>query len=868
MNSQRKLLSLLRKVSLAIGEAETSEIAFQQVLTHICEFMEWPLGHVYVWSDSAQSLVSSGIWYVAEGYHFKPFRELSERTRFEPGQGTVGRVIASGKPVNVLDVRSDAGFVRQLPVDEGGIRAYFSFPVMVGDQVQAVIEFFSPESGAPDADMTLIISHAGALLGLAVQKEEVVAHLRQSEARLAEAQHTAHIAHWEWDIAKDAVNWSSELYRIFGVKPDAFAASYEAFLSYVHPDDLAFVKEKVGQAVSTGQSFNYFHRIVRPDGVVRVIHARGRPLYDDARKIIKLYGTAQDMTELRETELELAQRVRQLSTLIEIGQTVAGTLDLEQIYDRVFSLLKPLVGAQTLLLLLHEDDALRIAAVDQDATADDHGKQFLASSGIIGEAWRSKQTLHVWGDECAEQSSADLREVTGYQPQAIITAPLCVHDECLGVLAAVHEAADAFDDADMRLIEASALWTAIAIDNARQYAQLRRRLHETDAIVAISNAMVETLELDEVLQLIVQSVKDIVTHADWTTIHLLHPQRERLELAASAGLDIKAADYTLGLNEGIAGQVMVRGETINIADVQEDPRRVPIDHSTQARSLLVAPVESRHRRLGTISVQCATPSAFSEEDERLLKILGIQAGIAIDNARLYDEQRRAKVRAELQSKRIRRMARRVVEAQEQERARISRELHDEAGQALTALQIGLELTRAQLPDELEGEKAGLQELVDLADETLSNLRRISHNLRPPGLDAYGLHAALAGLCEDFSKHTSLAISYEGKDIAGLAPLVALSLYRFAQESLTNAAKHAGAGEVEVKLDQTSDTIILMVKDNGEGFEPPDWDADLPPEGTGLIGMLERLEMVDGRLEISSAPGRGTELTAVVPYGNN
>jgi PAS domain S-box-containing protein len=862
---EQKLLSLLQNISLSAIEATTSDYAFRQILAHICEYMNWPLGHVYIWSDGNQALVSSGIWYMSDADSFKAFRALSEETSFLPGVGTVGRVIAEGKAVTVLDVREDTGFVRQLPVEKGGIRTYFAFPVVTGNQVSAVIEFFSPHAGAPDAEMTSVIYHAGALLGMAIERERALKNLQKREAQLHEAQRMAHIAHWEWDVARDGVTWSEEMYNIFSLQKGAFVGSFEGFLRHVHPDDVSLVQKKVHNAHQDGKSFDYFHRIVRPDGRVRMIHARGRPIFNKNGEVIGLYGINQDITELKEAELQLAEHVDQLKALMEIGQTVAGTLDLNTIYERVLDLLRPLIGAGVVVLLVYKEDSLEIVAHEQEWQLDMVGTRVPLEGSISGDAWLYRKSLHLQGEACAHRASPVLNKAAGdYRPHAILATPICAHDDCVGVLSAAHEEADAFDQQDLRLLETVGLWTAIAIRNARQYEKLRRRLNETDAIMAVSNAMVEALDLDPVLQLIVDSVKQIITHADWTAIHLLRPDGKGLELAASAGLPIGAEEYTLRPGEGIAGQVMNSGQTINIADMQADPRRLPVDQSMQARSLLVSLVENRHRRVGTISVQCATPSAFTTDDERLLKILGIQAGIALDNARLYAMQRGARERAEQQGVRIRQMARRVVQAQEEERARISRELHDEAGQSLTALKIGLELARAQLPKELAETGASLLELIQVTDETLSNLRHISHNLRPPGLDAYGLDAALRGLCEDFSKHTAITVTYEGLEISALKPVTSLALYRFVQEAITNVAKHAQAESVQVKMEVTSDTIKLIVKDDGQGFVPPDWEANNVPQGTGLIGMLERIEMVDGFLEIVSAEGAGTRLTAIVP----
>ena len=196
-----------------------------------------------------------------------------------------------------------------------------------------------------------------------------------------------------------------------------------------------------------------------------------------------------------------------------------------------------------------------------------------------------------------------------------------------------------------------------------------------------------------------------------------------------------------------------------------------------------------------------------------------------------------------------------------ERTRIARELHDESGQSLTALKISLELIRAQLPDEMHEIKENLSDVLSLADKTMSNLRLLSHNLRPPGLDSYGLDAALAGLCQDFQAHTNLRVIYNGVEMANLAGLSSLSLYRFAQEALTNVAKHAQATEVEVTLKLDEGIITLTVEDNGQGFNVPNMEESLSVQGAGLVGMIERLEMVGGQLYMQSTLGQGTQITA-------
>lgn len=211
--------------------------------------------------------------------------------------------------------------------------------------------------------------------------------------------------------------------------------------------------------------------------------------------------------------------------------------------------------------------------------------------------------------------------------------------------------------------------------------------------------------------------------------------------------------------------------------------------------------------------------------------------------------------------RSRRLARQIVSAQEEERQRISRELHDELGQALTALKIHLQLIQDAVPSESESLRQQVGEARDLTDATAERMRRLARDLRPPALDNVGLDATLEGLCHSFAKRSRLSIDYLGIEAQALPDTTSISLYRFLQEALTNVAKHANAEHVQVELHCTDDTVSLSVEDDGRGFErQPDESAS----GIGLLGIRERLHSLGGRLEIESWPSQGARLVAHVP----
>lgn len=397
--------------------------------------------------------------------------------------------------------------------------------------------------------------------------------------------------------------------------------------------------------------------------------------------------------------------------------------------------------------------------------------------------------------------------------------------------------------------------------NTRQRRALERRLQESETMAGVSRALGGTLEPQAVLELLARTANDIVPRSDWAIIHLLQGRPELLVPVATAGEKVEHQEYIIAPTEGAAGLALLSGGVINVGDTQSDPRPSAFAHIVGLRSLLVAPVQTSNRQLGVITLHCSRPFAFTEGDERLLTILATQAGLVIENAQLFDSQRRARLVAELQRKKLRKLTERLVSAQEEERLRISRELHDGAGQALTSLKISLDLLQRQLPPGQQATRERLADLSKLTGETMDSLRTLAHDLRPPGLDSFGLDVALAGLCHDFGNRTGLQIDYKGVDVPDLPLSLSLSMYRFAQEALTNVAKHAGAQRVTIELQCEDNVLSLLIADDGRGFT---YEPEASGSGVGLVSMQERTDLLGGVLDIDSAPGRGTRLIARVP----
>ena len=205
--------------------------------------------------------------------------------------------------------------------------------------------------------------------------------------------------------------------------------------------------------------------------------------------------------------------------------------------------------------------------------------------------------------------------------------------------------------------------------------------------------------------------------------------------------------------------------------------------------------------------------------------------------------------------------RRLNERLEEEARRIAHALHDEAGQLLASVHLALEEVARELPAPAAERFRAVRPLLDVIEE---QLRRLSHELRPTVLDDLGLVPALEFLAGGVSKRAGIAVTVEGSTGGRLRPGIETALYRIAQEALTNVTKHARATCASIRLGRQGELLRCSVRDDGIGFDLPSLQARRGAQGLGLIGIRERVGALGGSLEISSAPGQGTDLAITIP----
>jgi signal transduction histidine kinase len=277
-------------------------------------------------------------------------------------------------------------------------------------------------------------------------------------------------------------------------------------------------------------------------------------------------------------------------------------------------------------------------------------------------------------------------------------------------------------------------------------------------------------------------------------------------------------------------------------DLAQNPLFTQADTETAVTGRFVIPILVDEEIVALLEFFASETADLDDDLLNVLEHIALQLGRVVKRTQAEE--------ALQESKRwLRHLAGWVVDAQEEERQRVSQELHDEAGQALTALKISLELIQASLPGELTAVYNSLNDAIDLTDETMESIRLLAHNLRPPVLDRFGLDASLEGLCRDFAERIQIPINYQGTELPPLPDALATSLYRFVQEGLTNAAKHANATQIEVNLSCEDGRLRLQVTDDGQGFQrAPAAAADASGQRHGLMGMVERLMLLGGQLD--------------------
>jgi signal transduction histidine kinase len=389
---------------------------------------------------------------------------------------------------------------------------------------------------------------------------------------------------------------------------------------------------------------------------------------------------------------------------------------------------------------------------------------------------------------------------------------------------------------------------------------------EVLALSRISAALSGLWDLDAILGVGLDSALDIM-NGTVGEILLIDEQTQILTRRVHRGLSKEFVEtIRLGLGEGVTGSVAQSGKAVLLEDISSDQR---VAHrelvlAEGLKAFICVPLRARDKVLGVLNVASRMPRNFTTNDMHLLYAIGDQLGIAIEHAMLYDRLRKAR-------ERLRRLARQNLVAEEEERRRIARELHDETSQSLSgiALQLQALIEMSEISGKQDAEfVAGLKKVQALTVQVHNEVSRLISNLHPALLDTLGLVPAVRQHAETRLQPLEVKVSVETKGTElRFSPDFEAALFRFIQGAIGNIAQHSKARNATILLEYQPDELSLAISDDGQGFDVSEiTDVEESGRGRGLFSMRERIGFLGGTSGIESEIGRGTTVWAKVPLG--
>jgi signal transduction histidine kinase len=373
-------------------------------------------------------------------------------------------------------------------------------------------------------------------------------------------------------------------------------------------------------------------------------------------------------------------------------------------------------------------------------------------------------------------------------------------------------------------------------------------------------------DLDTILKIGLDNVLNIM-NGTVGGIMLLNESDQTLSYRVHHGLSDKyAEEMHLKLGEGIAGKVAQNGRSVLLEDISSEPDAARLDLISLEglRAFVSVPLRAKDNVLGVVNVASHVPHRFTKEDVHLLHTIGDQLGIAIEQAILYERLRKAR-------ERLRKLARQNLVAEEEERRRIARELHDETSQSLSGIALQLEAliemySKSGNPDSQL--IAGLKKVQALTVQVHKEVSRVISNLHPTVLDSLGLVAAARQHVKNTLQPLNINATVEAKGTEmRFPPDVEAALFRVIQGSVGNIIKHSKAKNASIVLVYQPDQFSLTIRDDGQGFDVSRLtDVEQSGRGRGLFSMRERIGFLGGTSGVESRIGAGTTVWAKIPIG--
>lgn len=550
---------------------------------------------------------------------------------------------------------------------------------------------------------------------------------------------------------------------------------------------------------------------------------------------IELQGQLKILRQ-RVAELEKAEPAwdlaRENAVMAEIGRIVSSTLKLEEVYERFAQEVKKLIPFDRIAVSL-VDPAAQTGVVTYISGVEVEDRRVGAVfplQGTVTEAVMESRSGLLFERDSPELQKrfAPLWCYTQAGLPSMLVVPLIYRDAVIGSLILRAKKTGAYREEDLRCAERISSQITGAIANAQLYLQ-RQKAEEA------------LRESEERYRTLVTTSPDAI-------------------LLANTEMKIIIANPQTWSLLGYQGEEMgLRKSLLDFLPAHEWPR------ATKDFQRVVLGLTRSNRAEYALKKKDGSAIRGEIRASAIRDLLGTVKAVIV-TVRDITEREHAEERLLQEAERIKGLAARLAEAEETERQRLARELHDRVGQNLSALGINLNIVRQQIGESSPLAASRLNESLALVVQTTEQIRDLMTDLRPPVLEDYGLISALHWYAAQFSSRTSIPVAVQGGEFDPRpAPNVETALFRIVQEALTNIAKHARAAGAMVIAEDEGPIVRLVIADDGDGFDPSCLPKPDGSVGWGLMTMAERAEAVGGTCRVDSEPGRGTRVIVEVPH---
>ncbi len=378
---------------------------------------------------------------------------------------------------------------------------------------------------------------------------------------------------------------------------------------------------------------------------------------------------------------------------------------------------------------------------------------------------------------------------------------------------------------------------------------------EARAFYEVLRDQLEALSVDELLHRVLETLMRTF-RAHGGVFLLLQPETEQLELRAWKGMTKSLAGcFSTTIGHGLGGKIAEGGKPLVVVDVKQDSLTETPKIRRTLESLWGVPLSVRSKVTGVLLLGFSHEYHCLPRELKLFEAIAERCALAIDKAQLLEELRK-------REEQIRALGEHMMKVEEEERRRISRELHDEVGQSLLVIRLYLEMVQRDMPGGSEHLGRRLSETQEVAESTIVEMRRLISALSPNVLAELGLTAGIRQFVKNFSRTFPGRVKMRMSNVDKLPETTKIMAYRLVQECFTNAVKHSKAQNVELRLTRRNGRVHVQIEDDGIGFDLK--DADKKRDSFGLAGMKERVTLLGGDISVESALGHGTKVAIAIP----